>query len=158
MVVGCWYQRRTPWLAVSIAIRAIRFCGEDTGDTMPPMLEEYATASRLALGQALFRAAGALSGKVGSAFTCAMGAGVGGHETALAATHTALFSCGMVVCGVQPSPQLAKLEAATPLGVCLSPGQEQREEACRAAEQQGQQVADLAAKLQLASVVAQLRS
>ena len=103
-------------------------------------------------------AAGALSGKVGSVFTCAVGAGVGGHETALSATHTALLSCGMVVCGVRPSPQLAKLEAGTPLGVCQSPGQEQRVEACRAAEQQGQQVADIAARLQLASVVAQLRA
>jgi multimeric flavodoxin WrbA len=103
---------------------------------------------------------GPLSGKVGSVFTCSMGSGVGGHETALAAVHSTLISCGMLVCGVLPSPQLELLDAATPLGVCMPSGakKEQRVAACRCAEMQGQNVADVAAKLQLASVVAQLRS
>lgn len=107
---------------------------------------------------------GPLLGKVGSVFTCFTGTGVGGHEAALSAVHTTLISCGMLVCGVVPSPQLQMLHAATPLGVVLSSqpgrgtGKEQESAACAAAAQQGQHVADVAAKLKLASVIAKLRS
>ena len=103
---------------------------------------------------------GPLVGKVGSVFTCTTGNGVGGHEAALSAVHSSLLSCGALVCGVLPSSQLQILHAATPLGVVLSPGagKEQHDAACAAAAQQGQHVADVAAKLKLASVVANLRS
>jgi multimeric flavodoxin WrbA len=101
-----------------------------------------------------------LTGMVGSVFTCSTGTGVGGHEAALSAVHSSLLSCGALVCGVLPSPQLQMLHAATPSGVVLSPGsgKEQHDAACAAAAQQGQHVADVAAKLKLASMVANLRS
>ncbi len=101
-----------------------------------------------------------LTGKVGSIFTCSTGTGVGGHEAALSTVHSSLLSCGALVCGVLPSPQLQMLHAATTSGVVWSPGsgKEQHDAACAAAAQQGQHVAEVAAKLKLASMVANLRS
>ena len=104
--------------------------------------------------------AGPLSGKVGAAFACIAAASpaLGGHETALASVHSQMLHCGMLVAGAAavPGAELAALSAGSPLGVCMSPGE--KDQACRAAERQGQHIADIAARLQLAGVVAQLRS
>ena len=105
--------------------------------------------------------AGPLSGKVGAAFACiaaAAPAPLGGHETALASVHTQMLHCGMLVAGAAavPGAELAALSAGSPLGVCMSPGE--KDQACRAAERQGQHIADIAARLQLAGVVSRLRS
>ena len=104
--------------------------------------------------------AGPLSGKVGAAFACIAAASpaLGGHETALASVHSQMLHCGMLVAGAAavPGAELAALSAGSPLGVCMSPGE--KDQACRAAERQGQHIADIAARLQLAGVVSRLRS